>query len=78
MSILKDIRVADDVLAQLQETLLSDKGRQEEITAHQSALKQKESLSVLLSERFWQPLIVVTDDSLLLQQVCPVRDECDR
>jgi hypothetical protein len=40
-AILKDICIPDDVLAQLQEALLSDKDRQEEITAQQRSLLQQ-------------------------------------
>ncbi len=40
--ILLDIRIPDDILAQLQETLLNDKGREEEIRAEQSRFLEQQ------------------------------------
>jgi site-specific DNA recombinase len=65
--ILKDIHIPDDILAQLQESLLNDKGREEEIRRHQGErLAQRlsqvhrrmdqayqDKLDGKISEEFW-------------------------
>jgi site-specific DNA recombinase len=40
-TILKDIQIPDDILAQLREALLSERGRQDEISAQQASLVQQ-------------------------------------